>query len=60
MSPRRSARIRARLTAVTAIGHSLLDTAATEEPDKLWCLCGGIDDGRLMLYCEQQSVGCCV
>ena len=40
MSPRRSARICAWSTAVTANGHSLLDAAATEEPDKLWCLCG--------------------
>jgi len=46
-------------TAVMADDHSSADTAAAliNEPDKSWCLCGGTEDG---LYCDQQSVGCCV
>jgi len=62
MPLRWSARIRARGTAVMANDHSSADVAAAliNEPDKSWCLCGGTKDGPLMLYCDQQSVGCCV
>ena len=27
-------------------------TLCHNQQDKLWCLCGGVDDGRLMLHCE--------
>ena len=56
---RRSARIRARKADVTADefpSHSEEES----ESDKHWCSCGGVDDGRLMLYCDQQCEGCCV
>lgn len=27
---------------------------------KLWCTCGGYDDGCLMLCCDKQAVDCCI
>ena len=53
--------IRARKTAVMADKHSSADAAALiGKSDKSCCLCGGTEDGRLMLHCDQHSKGCCV
>ena len=57
--PRQSAHIHAREATVSADdfpSHSM----EVSESDRLWCSCGGWDDGRLMLYCDRQCEGCCV
>ena len=58
MSLRRSARIKERVDAVAVSTGSSLTTAINT--DKSWCSCGGYDDGRLILCCDRQMVGCCV
>ena len=57
--PRRSARIRAREAALSADEFPSIDTSDSESGD-IWCCCGGRDDGRLMLFCDQQSEGCSI
>ena len=57
--PRRSARIRVREAAVSADDFPLQSTEDSES-DGPWCSSGGCDDGRLMLYCDQQREGCFV
>ena len=58
MSLCRSARIRAPEAA--AIAGDCPSRSAVDDPDGLWCCCGGVDDGRLMLCCDKQCEGCCV
>ena len=54
---RRSARIRAREAAVSAVDFPLQSTDDCES-DELWCCCRGCEDGWLMLYCDRQHEGC--
>ena len=58
MSLFRSARIRAQEAA--AIAGDCPSRSAVDDPDGLWCCCGGVDDGHLMLCCDKQCEGCCV